>query len=50
LPASNSNVYHTYFATEPGVDGRKTYWNHQVSSVAQGSEYLALLASAQADK
>ncbi len=28
------DVYHTYFASDPAVDGRKTYWYHQLTEVA----------------
>lgn len=37
LQGENPAVYHSYFAVEPSVDGRKTYWYHQLTSVAQST-------------
>lgn len=33
MQGSNPAVYHTYYANNPAVDGRKTYWYHQLASV-----------------
>ncbi len=37
LQGINPAVYHTYFAGDPASDGRKTYWYHQLTVVAQTS-------------